>query len=80
MPTIYVGPEEIKTAQTLAGQLFCPRCTAAFADNGISSAFWRADDSVYFSWCRKCGWLGDIVEISFVTTLELNENETNLPY
>ncbi len=80
MPTIYVGPEEVKTAQTLAGQLFCPRCRAAFADHGISSAFWRADDIVYFSWCRECGWLGDIVEISFVTAWELNENEAASPY
>lgn len=78
--SIYIGPEEIRTINTLDGQLFCPRCTSAFADHGISSAFWRAEDSVYFSWCRACGWLGDIVEITSVTSWEPDEKETPTPY
>jgi transcription elongation factor Elf1 len=80
MPAIYVGPDEIKTSETLAGQLFCPRCTSGLSDQGITSAFWRAEDTIYFAWCRNCGWRGDIVEISFVTGWEIDEDDSEPPY
>lgn len=68
--SIYVGPEETHTLETLASQLHCPRCTSPFAATGIASAFWRADETVYFSSCQNCGWLGDIIELATVTTDE----------
>jgi hypothetical protein len=68
--SIYIGPEEIHTIETLANELHCPRCTASFADDGFSSAFWQADEIVYFSSCRSCGWLGDIIEITNVVSYE----------
>lgn len=71
--SIYVGPEEIHTIRTLSSELYCPRCTAQFSQHGISSAFWRADEIIYFSWCRECGWLGDIIEITSVVSYERPE-------
>ena len=68
--SIYVGPEEIHTIETLRSGLHCPRCTARFAESGLSSAFWQADETVYFSWCHECGWFGDIIEISSVVSYE----------
>lgn len=71
--SIYIGPEEIHNIQTLSQGLHCPRCTALFSTNGFSSAFWRAEETVYFSWCHSCGWLGDIIEITSLVSYERTE-------
>jgi predicted metal-binding protein len=71
--SIYVGPEELHTIETLESQLHCPRCTALFATNGFSSAFWQADEIIYFSSCGECGWLGDITEITHFVSYERDE-------
>lgn len=70
-----MGTEEEHTIGTLEGRLHCPSCTTPFSDGGFSSAFWRADEIVYFCWCAHCNWLGDIVEINKVTSYEREEIE-----
>ena len=41
---------------------FCPSCGAALGD-GIAVEYWQADDRVYHTWCRDCGWAGDIIRV-----------------
>lgn len=38
---------------------FCPGCGAEFAE-AFAVEYWEADRRVYHSWCRACGWTGDI--------------------
>ena len=43
---------------------FCPNCGEAVIDaEGIAVEYWEADRRVYHTWCRSCGWSGDIVRI-----------------
>lgn len=71
----HLGVEELETIRTLATDLHCPRCTASFAVSGIASAFWQADETVYFSWCYACGWRGDIVYMTTVSAWEREDSE-----
>ena len=42
----------------------CPNCGASVTgDGGISVEYWEADSRVYHTWCRTCGWTGDIVRV-----------------
>jgi len=69
------GVEEAHTIETLEGHLYCPSCATPFTAGGYSSAFWRADEIVYFCWCNVCNWLGDIVEMRVVTSFEREQFE-----
>jgi hypothetical protein len=71
----FIGPEEIRTIETLEHVLHCPRCAANLNQTGFSSAYWQADAIVYFCWCGVCGWLGDISEFTQITSYEPDENE-----
>ncbi|HUY07589.1 MAG TPA: hypothetical protein VMU99_10050 [Acidimicrobiales bacterium] len=78
--SVYFGPEELHNIQTLSSELHCPKCTALFSENGFSSSFWRAEETIYFSWCRACGWLGDIIEITSLVGYERTEpDQPDLP-
>jgi hypothetical protein len=42
----------------------CPQCAAALDPaGGISVEYWEADQRVYHTWCRACGWTGDIIRV-----------------
>jgi hypothetical protein len=32
-------------------------------DHGISVEYWEGDNRVYHTWCKECGWTGDIIRI-----------------
>jgi hypothetical protein len=48
---------------------FCPRCGAALtgpngADSGqagIAVEYWAAEDRIYYCWCARCRWAGEII-------------------
>ena len=61
---VYVGEEEIETLDTLEQRLHCPKCTTDLSTNGFESAYWVADEIVYFCWCHHCSWIGEITEFS----------------
>ncbi len=43
---------------------YCPQCAAALDQaSGISVEYWEADHRVYHTWCRACGWTGDIIRV-----------------
>ncbi|GEM_PF-2920398 len=42
----------------------CPRCSARLdPETGISVEYWEADRRIYHTWCRSCGWTGDIIKV-----------------
>ncbi len=42
----------------------CPSCGVALdIDHGISVEYWEGDNRVYHTWCKECGWTGDIIRI-----------------
>lgn len=44
---------------------FCPNCGEKLTQ-GISVEYWEADNRTYHTWCRECGWAGDIVRVDRV--------------
>jgi hypothetical protein len=53
-------PDRLHHAEDLPR--FCPLCGAGLGD-GISVEYWEADHRTYHTWCRSCGWAGDIVRV-----------------
>jgi hypothetical protein len=42
----------------------CPSCGAAVTGGrGIAVEYWEADQRIYHTWCRACGWTGDIIRV-----------------
>lgn len=42
----------------------CPACGVGLdIDTGISVEYWEAQERVYHTWCRTCGWTGDIIRV-----------------
>ena len=60
----FKSEEDELTLETLAGQMYCPRCAQSMTDTGFSSAIWRHQEIVFICWCSRCGWTGEIVETS----------------
>lgn len=70
----YVGDEEVNTIARLEGSLYCPRCAADLSTYGFVSAFWQSEATVYFCWCSRCNWQGDISESPRVVGYEPEES------
>ncbi len=52
----------------------CPRCAAALdPETGISIEYWQGDQRVYHTWCRSCGWSGDIIRVDRMIGHEADE-------
>lgn len=42
----------------------CPHCGVSLdIDHGIAVEYWEAENRVYHTWCKQCGWTGDIIRI-----------------
>jgi hypothetical protein len=53
---------------------FCPMCGHSIdKTDSIIVEYWKAEESIYFSWCSKCTWKGEIKTVTRISTTELAE-------
>jgi RNase P subunit RPR2 len=53
---------------------YCPHCAAAIdPESGLAVEYWEADRRVYHTWCKSCGWSGDITRVDRVVGHEVAE-------
>ncbi len=45
----------------------CPECGAAIDDElGMVVEYWEGEQRIYHTWCRACGWAGEVVKVDRV--------------
>lgn len=53
---------------------YCPACAHKLGDpRSLRNEYWHAHSTVYFCWCHRCGWKGEIIKVSKVTATEPDE-------
>lgn len=52
----------------------CPSCGAKLdIDTGISVEYWEGEQRIYHTWCKSCGWTGDIIRVERMIGHESDE-------